>query len=179
MKHQGIIRDLCWIRCFCCFSVKSTVLFSEKRSLMKSAALFMKSTTLFSEKRNSMKSAAIFMKSAMLFSEKCNSTKSAMKSTTLFSEKHNSMKSNCAFQCAFQQNFMSFGAITKYRSFVIYERPIRQPEQISGGPWATVNASSDWPRKFAGNSTCLVVVKVLSHVPRMIYPVEVQSYLRS
>ena len=44
----------------------------------------------------------------------------------LLSEKHNEKRNafqRCAFHCAFQQNFMSFGAITKYRSFVIYERP--------------------------------------------------------
>ena len=103
MKHQVIMRDLCWISCFCCFSVKSAALFSEKHSFMKSAALLMKSTVLFSEKRNSMKST-------VLFSEKCNAfqwKRNFMKSTMLFSEKRS----------AFHANFMSFRVITKYRSF--------------------------------------------------------------
>ena len=50
MKHQVIMRDLCWISCFCCFSVKSAVLFSKKCSFMKSTRLFMKSAMLISEK---------------------------------------------------------------------------------------------------------------------------------
>ena len=136
MKHQVIMRDLCWIGCFCCFSVKSTVLFSEKCSLMKSAVLFMKSAMLYSEKHNSMNSAALIsekhnsMKSTVLFSENRNEKCKAfqwkvqcfsVKSTTpwktpLFTEKCST------FHSAFQQYFMSFWVTTKYRSF--NERPI-------------------------------------------------------
>ena len=47
LKHEVIMRDLCWIRCFCCLSVKSTVLFSEKWSLMKSAVLLSEKYSAF------------------------------------------------------------------------------------------------------------------------------------
>ena len=54
MKHQ-VMRDLCWISCFCCFTVKSAVLFSEKCSFMKGSYFQWKAQ--LHEKRNEKHSA--------------------------------------------------------------------------------------------------------------------------
>ena len=45
MKHQVIMRDLCWISCFCCFSVKSTVSWKVQCFSWKAQCFSVKSAT--------------------------------------------------------------------------------------------------------------------------------------
>ena len=166
MKHQVIMRDLCWISCFCCFSVKSAVLFSEKCSFMKSAVLFSEKHSFMTPWKVqcfSMKSTTPWKWKAQSFSMKSEKKCSAFQ----WKAQHE----KCTFQwkaqhCekhfnAFQQNFMRFWVITKYRFFVYIRKtkncyscwilslgwqlehgPQLLPRSHSGGPSAVVE---NWP----------------------------------
>ena len=107
MKHQVIMRDLCWISCFCCFSVKSAVSWISWK-----AQCF------------SWKAQCFSVKSAVSWKAQLHEKRSAFQWKAQLREKHSAFQWKALKSATlFNKVLWGFGLSPSIGLSYIYERP--------------------------------------------------------